>query len=96
MHRKEYYAIETFKMEPEFAEKLEDFLGLDLNPTAHALMLCVDEKSQIRAWNRTQPGLPLKRGRSQTMTHNYKRNRTATLFADLMYQVNTQNPSPPG
>ena len=79
------HRVESFKIshDPEFAEKLEDIVGLYLNPPEHALVLCVDEKSQIQALDRTQPGLPLKRGRSQTMTHDYKRNGTATLFAAL-------------
>jgi transposase len=79
------HLINTFKIsnDPEFAEKLEDIVGLYLNPPEHALVLCVDEKSQIQALDRTPPGLPLKRGRSQTMTHDYKRNGTATLFAAL-------------
>jgi hypothetical protein len=65
------------------AEKLEDILGMYLNPPEHALVLFADEKSQIQALDRTQPGLPLKRGRGVTMTHDYKRNGTATLFAAL-------------
>src|SRR5258707_9779777 len=79
------HRVETFKIsnDPAFAEKLEDIVGLYLNPPEHALVLCVDEKSQIQALDRTQPGLPLKRGRSQTLTHDYKRNGTATLFAAL-------------
>ena len=79
------HLLETFKIsnDPEFAEKLEDIVGLYLNPPEHALVLCVDEKSQIQALDRTQPGLPLKRGRGATMTHDYKRNGTATLFAAL-------------
>jgi transposase len=79
------HRVESFKIsqDPEFAEKLEDIVGLYLHPPEHALVLCVDEKSQIQALDRTQPGLPLKRGRSQTMTHDYKRNGTATLFAAL-------------
>jgi transposase len=79
------HRVESFKIsnDPQFAEKLEDIVGLYLNPPEHALVLCVDEKSQIQALDRTQPGLPLKRGRSQTMTHDYKRNGTATLFAAL-------------
>jgi len=79
------HRFESFKIsnDPEFAEKLQDVVGLYLNPPEHALVLCVDEKSQIQALDRTQPGLPLKRGRSQTMTHDYKRNGTATLFAAL-------------
>src|SRR5271169_1558993 len=79
------HRVESFKIsnDPQLAEKLEDIVGLYLNPPEHALVLCVDGKSQIQALDRTQPGLPLKRGRSQTMTHDYKRNGTATLFAAL-------------
>jgi transposase len=79
------HLVETFKVsrDPQFAEKLNAIVGLYLNPPEHALVLCVDEKSQIQALDRTQPGLPLKRGRGQTMTHDYKRNGTATLFAAL-------------
>ena len=79
------HRVETFKIsnDPAFAEKLEDIVGLYLNPPEHALVLCADEKSQIQALDRTQPGLPLKRGRGATMTHDYKRNGTATLFAAL-------------
>lgn len=79
------HLIETFKVskDPRFAEKLEGVVGLYLNPPEHAVVLCCDEKSQIQALDRTQPGLPLKKGRGQTMTHDYKRNGTATLFAAL-------------
>ena len=75
----------TFKVsnDPQFAEKVETVIGLYLNPPEHAIVLCVDEKSQIQALDRTQPGLPLKKGRCGTMTHDYKRNGTATLFAAL-------------
>jgi transposase len=75
----------TFKLSKDrrFAEKLEDIVGLYLNPPEHALVLSVDEKSQIQALDRTQPGLPLKKGRCGTMTHDYKRNGTTTLFAAL-------------
>jgi transposase len=75
----------TFKIsnDPEFAEKLEAIVGLYLNPPEHAIVLCADEKSQIQALDRTQPGLPLKKGRCGTMTHDYKRNGTATLFAAM-------------
>jgi transposase len=75
----------TFKVsnDPQFAEKLEAIIGLYLNPPEHAIVLCADEKSQIQALDRTQPGLPLKRGRCGTMTHDYKRNGTATLFAAM-------------
>jgi transposase len=79
------HRIESFKIsnDPKFAEKLEDIVGLCLNPPEHALVLSVDEKSQIQALDRTQPGLPMKKGRGQTMTHDYKRNGTTTLFAAL-------------
>jgi transposase len=75
----------TFKVsnDPEFAGKLEAIIGLYLNPPEHAIVLCADEKSQIQALDRTQPGLPLKKGRCGTMTHDYKRNGTATLFAAM-------------
>lgn len=83
------HRIETFKVsnDPQFADKLEAIVGLYLNPPEHALVLSVDEKSQIQALDRTQPGLPLKKGRGTTMTHDYKRNGTTTLFAAL----NTRN-----
>ena len=79
------HRVESFKIsrDPEFATKLEDVVGLYLNPPEHALVLSVDEKSQIQALDRTQPGLPMKKGRGQTMTHDYKRNGTTTLFAAL-------------
>jgi transposase len=79
------HLLQTFKVsrDPKFAEKLADIVGLYLNPPEHALVLSLDEKSQIQALDRTQPGLPLKRGRGQTMTHDYKRNGTTTLFAAL-------------
>jgi transposase len=75
----------TFKVsrDPQFVEKLEDIVGLYLSPPEHALVLCCDEKSQVQALDRTQPGLPLKKGRAATMTHDYKRNGTTTLFAAL-------------
>ena len=69
--------------DPHFTEKLTDVVGLYLNPPAKALVLCVDEKSQIQALQRTQPGLPMKKGRCGTMTHDYKRHGTTTLFAAL-------------
>ena len=69
--------------DPAFAEKLHDVVGLYVDPPAHAVVLSVDEKSQIQALDRTQPGLPLKRGRGATLTHDYKRNGTTTLFAAL-------------
>jgi len=79
------HVVESFKLsnDPRFAEKLEDIVGLYLNPPEHALVLSLDEKSQIQALDRTQPGLPLKPGRGQTMTHDYKRHGTTTLFAAL-------------
>lgn len=79
------HLVAGFKVsnDPQFAEKLEAIVGLYLNPPEHAVVLCVDEKSQIQALDRTQPGLPLKKGRCGTMTHDYKRNGTATLFAAL-------------
>lgn len=79
------HLVDTFKVsnDPQFAEKLEAVVGLYLNPPEHALVFCCDEKSQIQALDRTQPGLPIKRGRAGTMTHDYKRNGTATLFAAL-------------
>ena len=75
----------TFKLsrDPRFVDKLYDIVGLYLNPPEHALVFSCDEKSQIQALNRTQPGLPMKRGRAGTMTHDYKRNGTTTLFAAL-------------
>jgi transposase len=79
------HRLRSFKLstDPRFAEKLEDVVGLYLNPPAHALVLSLDEKSQIQALDRTQPGLPLKQGRAQTLTHDYKRHGTTTLFAAL-------------
>ena len=79
------HLVKTFKVsnDLQFAEKLEAIVGLYLNPPEHAMVFCVDEKSQIQALDRTQPGLPLKKGRCGTMTHDYKRNGTATLFAAL-------------
>jgi transposase len=79
------HLVEAFKVskDKQFAEKLEAIVGLYLNPPEHAIVMCVDEKSQIQALDRTQPGLPLKKGRCGTMTHDYKRNGTATLFAAL-------------
>jgi transposase len=79
------HLVKTFKLsnDPHFIEKLEDVVGLYLNPPEHALVFCIDEKSQIQALDRTQPGLPMKKGRAGTMTHDYKRNGTTTLFAAL-------------
>ena len=69
--------------DPAFAEKVEDVVGLYMAPPCHAVVLSIDEKSQIQALDRTQPGLPLKPGKCATMTHDYKRNGTTTLFAAL-------------
>src|SRR5512145_2763199 len=79
------HIVRGFKVsrDPQFVEKLEDIVGLYMSPPEHALVLCCDEKSQVQALDRTQPGLPLKRGRAQTMTHDYKRHGTTTLFAAL-------------
>lgn len=84
-HNLKPHLSETFKLsrDPKFLEKMTDVVGLYLNPPQQAIVLCVDEKSQIQALNRTQPGLPLKKGRCGTMTHDYKRNGTTTLFAAL-------------
>ena len=84
-HQIKPHLIHIFKLsnDPKFIEKLHDVVGLYLNPPDHALVLCVDEKSQIQALDRTQPGLPLKKGRCGTMTHDYKRHGTTTLFAAL-------------
>jgi transposase len=84
-HNLKPHLTKTFKLSRDrrFAEKLHDVVGLYLNPPDRALVLCVDEKSQIQALDRTQPGLPLKKGRCGTMTHDYKRNGTTTLFAAL-------------
>ena len=79
------HLVRGFKVsrDPRFVEKLEDIVGLYMSPPEHALVLCCDEKSQVQALDRTQPGLPLKKGRTQTMTHDYKRHGTTTLFAAL-------------
>ncbi len=84
-HGLQPHRVKGFKLsrDPRFLEKLTDVVGLYLNPPEKALVLCIDEKSQIQALDRTQPGLPLKRGRCGTMTHDYKRNGTTTLFAAL-------------
>ena len=84
-HNIKPHRTKTFQLsrDPQFLEKLTDVVGLYLNPPDKAIVLCVDEKSQIQALNRTQPGLPLKQGRGGTMTHDYKRNGTTTLFAAL-------------
>ena len=79
------HQIRSFKLstDPSFAAKVEDIVGLYVDPPAHAVVLSIDEKSQIQALDRTQPGLPMKKGRAGTMTHDYKRNGTTTLFAAL-------------
>ena len=79
-HRWRSFKLST---DPAFVEKLHDIVGLYVDPPAHAVVLSVDEKSQIQALDRTQPGLPIKTGRGTTMTHDYKRNGTTTLFAAL-------------
>ncbi len=84
-HNIKPHRTKKFKLsrDPKFLEKLTDVIGLYLHPPDQAIVLCVDEKSQIQALDRTQPGLPLKKGRCGTMTHDYKRNGTTTLFAAL-------------
>jgi len=84
-HRLKPHRTKSFKLsrDARFLEKLTDVVGLYLNPPEQALVLCVDEKTQIQALDRTQPGLPMKKGRLGTMTHDYKRNGTTCLFAAL-------------
>jgi transposase len=84
-HGLQPHRVRQFKLsnDPQFAAKVRDIVGLYVDPPAHAVVLSVDEKSQIQALDRTQPGLPLKKGRCGTMTHDYKRNGTTTLFAAL-------------
>jgi transposase len=84
-HQVKPHRVKRFKLsrDPRFLEKLTDVVGLYLNPPQQAMVICVDEKSQIQALDRTQPGLPLKKGRCGTMTHDYKRHGTTTLFAAL-------------
>lgn len=84
-HGLQPHRYRQFKLsnDPKFADKLHDVVGLYVDPPAHAIVLSFDEKSQIQALDRTQPGLPLKKGRLGTMTHDYKRNGTTTLFAAL-------------
>ncbi|HOF41719.1 MAG TPA: IS630 family transposase [Candidatus Hydrogenedentes bacterium] len=85
LHNLKPHLHKTFKLsrDPKFIEKMTDVVGLYLNPPQKAVVICVDEKSQIQALDRTQPGLPLKKGRCGTYTHDYKRNGTTTLFAAL-------------
>jgi transposase/transcriptional regulator with XRE-family HTH domain len=84
-HQVKPHRVKRFQLsrDPRFLEKLTDVVGLYLNPPQQAMVICVDEKSQIQALDRTQPGLPLKKGRCGTMTHDYKRHGTTTLFAAL-------------
>jgi len=84
-HGLQPHRFRQFKLskDPKFVEKLQDIVGLYLAPPAHALVLSIDEKSQIQALDRTQPGLPMKKGRLGTLTHDYKRHGTTTLFAAL-------------
>ena len=84
-HQVKPHRVKRFKLsrDPRFLEKLTDVVGLYLNPPQQAMVICVDEKSQIQALDRTQPGLPLKKGRCGTLTHDYKRHGTTTLFAAL-------------
>jgi transposase len=84
-HKLRPHRVRTFKLskDPQFAAKLRDIVGLYVDPPAHAVVLSVDEKPQIQAFDRTQPGLPMSEGRIATMTHDYARNGTTTLFAAL-------------
>jgi transposase len=84
-HGRQPHRIRQFKLskDPEFVDKLRDIVGLYVDPPAHAVVLSVDEKSQIQALDRTQPGLPMKKGRAGTTTHDYKRHGTTTLFAAM-------------
>src|SRR5258708_20993190 len=84
-HGLQPHRVKQFKLstDPRFVDKLRDVVGLYVDPPAHAVVLSVDEKSQIQALDRTQPGLPMKPGRAGTMTHDYKRHGTTTLFAPL-------------
>ena len=84
-HGLQPHRVRQFKLsqDPAFVDKLRDIVGLYVDPPAHAVVLSVDEKSQIQALDRTQPGLPMKKGRAGTMTHDYKRHGTTTLFAAM-------------
>jgi transposase len=90
-HQLKPHQVKGFKVpkDPQFAEKLRDVIGLYLNPPEKAIVFSVDEKSQIQALDRTQPGLPIKPGKCGTLTHDYKRNGTTTLFAALNVQTGT-------
>ena len=85
LHGLKPHLVQPFKLsnDPKFVEKPEDVIGLYLSPPEHALVFCVDEKSQVQALDRTQPRLPMKRGKAGTMTHDYRRHGTTTLFAAL-------------
>jgi hypothetical protein len=95
-HQLQPHRIRTFKRsrDTSFAAKLADVVGLYVDPPAHAVVLSLDEKSQIQALDSTQPGLPIKPGRCQTMTHDYKRHGTTTLFAALSVLDGTAAPLP--
>jgi hypothetical protein len=97
-HQLAPHRIRTFKLstDPKFAEKLKDVVGLYVDPPAHTVVLSVDEKSKIQALDRTPPGLPMKPGRAGTMTHDYKRHGTTTLFAALNILDGTYRPQHPG
>jgi hypothetical protein len=90
-HRLQPHRLRTFKRSngPAFAEKVEDIVGLYMDPPMHTVALSIDRKSQIHALDRTQPGLPLKLGKCGTMTNDYKRNGVTTLFAALNVQDGT-------
>lgn len=85
LDRLQPHRIRQFRLskDPKLIDKLRDVVGLYVDPPAHAVVLSVDEKSQIQALDRTQPGLPMKNGRAGTMTHDYKRHGTTTLFAAM-------------
>ena len=89
------HLVHSFKLsnDPRFEEKLIDVVGLYLNPPQGAIVLCLDEKSSVQALDRTQPSLPMKKGRAATMTHDYKRNGTTTLFAALDVLTGTSSAS---
>jgi hypothetical protein len=95
-HQLKPHLTKSFKLlrEPKFLEKLTDVVGVYLTPPQNAVVLCVDEKSQIQALDRTQPGLPLKPGRCGTFTHDYERHGTTTLFAACRRQDSFIFPSP--
>jgi hypothetical protein len=90
------HQVKTFKLsnDPKLEEKLVDVVGLYLNPPEDAIVLCMDEGSQIQALDRTQPSLPIKPGRAETMTHDYKRNATTTLFAAQTLKPTRLLPTP--